>query len=57
MKKTIRAIVLGSDGIWEKLKNTEVCKIVQPYTKKAEASKAADTLVLCSMQKWRNVIF
>lgn len=55
IKKNFEAIVLGSDGIWEKLKNIEAANIIAPYSLKKEASKAADNLVLSSMKRWRTV--
>ena len=48
-------VVIGSDGIWEFLKNEEVASIVYPFYLKNNAEAAADALVKGAQSKWKAV--
>jgi serine/threonine protein phosphatase PrpC len=50
-------VVIGSDGIWEFLKNDEVANIVYPLYLKNNAEAAADVLVKEAQNKWKMVLY
>jgi serine/threonine protein phosphatase PrpC len=50
-----KAIVVGSDGIFEYMSNDEVAGIVMKFYENLETKKAADALVNRAVVKWRQV--
>ena len=47
-----KIVVLGSDGLWEVLDNSEVIKILSKFYDKGEISKSADKLMEVCIGKW-----
>ena len=50
-----RAIVLGSDGIFEYTSNEEVASVVMKFYEKKEAKKAAESLANRAAVRWKQV--
>lgn len=50
-------MVVASDGVWEKLENAEVAKIVARYAEAKDAQIASREVLNAARQKWINVNF
>jgi serine/threonine protein phosphatase PrpC len=51
-----RAIVLGSDGIYDFLSNEEIANTIMKFYPELDAKKAADSLVTRAAAKWKQVL-
>ena len=52
IKKEMNFIVVASDGIWEFLKNKNVCNIVKKFSDNGSAKEASEELVKKSREIW-----
>ena len=57
MDDTVKALVLGSDGIFEVLSNSVIMSVVQKHFPKRNCDAAAEELLDKSVVKWRSVSF
>lgn len=48
-------LIIASDGIWEFLDNTAVCRIVEPYYKKNDPDSACSKLIQEAAKLWKIV--
>ena len=55
MRQNFGAVVVASDGVYDKLSNAEVGKILSRYAAGKEAKKAAIEIVKFSKNAWLNV--
>jgi serine/threonine protein phosphatase PrpC len=46
-------VIIGSDGLWEFLSNTEVGNIVYPYYLLDDPEKSANEVVKAAFRQWR----
>lgn len=57
MKPNFSGVVVASDGVYDKLGNVEVGKILGRYAESKDAKKAASEIVKFSKNAWLNVKF
>ena len=57
MDDSVKAIILGSDGIFEVLPNSTILMVIQKHWTKRNCEAAAEELLEKSVVKWRSVIF
>lgn len=53
LDKTIRALVMGSDGLWEVTDNKQIAQIVQKYAKTQDGVTAAKQLYEAALMNWK----
>jgi serine/threonine protein phosphatase PrpC len=48
-----RAVVIASDGIWDRLLNEEVANVLREYYEKKDSDGAAQELTRMSVERWQ----
>lgn len=51
------AVVVASDGVWEKLENKEVAKIVGKFVSERDSEQAGREIIAKTRKKWINVLY
>ena len=54
LQSSDKFIVLGSDGVWDRLSNEEVTKMAFEYTKLGQPEKAVNNIINESRRRWEN---
>lgn len=49
----VKALIMGSDGIWEFITNEEAVKIAAPHLERGDAQRAVDALMEEGTLRWR----
>ena len=47
-----RAVVIASDGIWDRIPNEEMAQVLQPFYDKRDPEGAAMELIRISVERW-----
>jgi serine/threonine protein phosphatase PrpC len=48
-----KALIMGSDGVWEFIPSDEACRIAGPHLERGDAAKAVDELMDVATKRWR----
>jgi serine/threonine protein phosphatase PrpC len=48
-----KAIVIASDGIWDRISNEEMANIIRPFYEKKDSEGATHELVRVSVERWQ----
>jgi serine/threonine protein phosphatase PrpC len=52
-KPNDKALIMGSDGVWEFISSDEACRIAGPHLERGDADRAVAELMEVATKRWR----